>query len=555
MMKSRLYGCRINVSKYVLNILLCLAFSQSIWAATTPNQLVVDPLTPGMPKGLDFVVKVRTPGQNWKEVPTYTVKVSQGVDTRPPVQRAELPQNAPGGGARTNMGPVNSSIASFDFSGAVDVLITYQKGSIESARIRPLSYAIATEVKGNTLTFSLAQPRNLSVEVNGDIFTNLQLFANPVETSKPDPNDANVIYYGPGIHDIGRLTVPSGKTVYLAGGSLVEGAFLVNHAENVRILGRGILYQLNQAPTAGRPSQPRPQGTSPVQGTSGAQVAISAQPGVRSSRRDAILIEYSKNVEVNGIIEVPNTYTVLVGQSQNVAIRNIKSFSAGGNNDGIDIFTSTDVTVDGVFMRNSDDNIAIYGHRWNYYGDTRNITIQNSTLWADVAHPILVGTHGDTEHPDVQEDLNFINIDILDQREPQLDYQGCMSLNAGDSNLIRNVRFENIRVEDFREGQLFNLRVFFNRKYNTSPGRGIENVLFKDISYSGTHANPSIIAGYDDSRNIKNITFENLTINGRVISDDMPGKPGYYKTGDMARIFVGEHVDNLVFRTSGGQTQ
>ena len=123
-----------------------------------------------------------------------------------------------------------------------------------------------------------------------------------------------------------------------------------------------------------------------------------------------------------------------------------------------------------------------------------------------------------------------------------------MSLNAGDSNLIRNVRFENIRVEDFREGQLVNLRVFYNKMYNTSPGRGIESVLFKDITYNGTHANPSIIAGYDNTRMVKNVIFENLKVNGRVITDDMPGKPRWFKTGDIAGIFVGEHVEGLVFR-------
>jgi hypothetical protein len=123
-----------------------------------------------------------------------------------------------------------------------------------------------------------------------------------------------------------------------------------------------------------------------------------------------------------------------------------------------------------------------------------------------------------------------------------------MSLNAGDSNFIRDVIFENIRIENFRQGQLLNLRVFFNSKYCTSPGRGIENVLFKDIIYTGSNANLSIVAGYDENRKIKNITFENLVINGVRISDAMPGKPGFYKTGDMADIFVGEHVENVVFK-------
>ncbi len=49
-------------------------------------------------------------------------------------------------------------------------------------------------------------------------------------------------------------------------------------------------------------------------------------------------------------------------------------------------------------------------------------------------------------------------------------------------------------------------------------------------------------------RRVSGITFDNLVINGVRISDDMPGKPKWYKTGDMARIFIGEHVDGVVFK-------
>jgi hypothetical protein len=507
-------------------------------ASGVADQLVVYPVVEGMPRNGDFTVKVRTPGQKWQDIATYLVKVATGVDTRAPAQRPGLTTQSPlRNASRVGMGPQDSSIASFDFSGVVEVAITCNRGAIESARVRPLSYEIAPLVNGNTITFSLQQPINLSVEVNGDIFHNLQLFASSIETSRPDPNDPNVIYYGPGIHEIGTVAISSGKTVYLAAGSLVEGALIINNAENIRIFGRGIL------------SQPRGNASSiSARSPPGAPERIVSPANVRrTSRRDAVLIEFSKNIEVEGIIVVPTSYTVLVGQSRNVAIRNIKSVSAGANNDGIDIFDSSDVNIDNVFMRNSDDNIAIYGHRWSYYGDTRHVVVKNSTLWADAAHPILVGTHGDSAKPDLLDDITFLNIDILEQREPQLDYQGCMSLNAGDSNSIRNVRFENIRVEDFTQGQLLNMRVFYNRKYNTSPGAAIENVIFKDISYRGTHANPSIIAGYDETRQIRHIAFENLQVNGRIVADDMAGKPGYFKTGDMADIFIGEHVEDITF--------
>lgn len=489
-------------------------------AAPLTAEVVVYSAPEGCALNADFTVKVRAPGGEWQPVPTYLVKVDAVTGT--------------------DHAPRNSSLAYFDFTGAVEIAVTSARGRIEQARVRPLSYAITPRVDGDTLTFTLTQPRNLSVEVNGDIFGNLQLFANPLEASRPDPHDPNVIYFGPGLHEIQAapapesslpplvnephakypatfyrelrrrtLHVPSGKTVYIAGGAVVRGRITCEGVENVRILGRGMVEQ-------------GPKGS-----------------GVR--------IANSRNIEVNGI----STPQCLTGGSQQVRITNVKCLSYLGNGDGMNVISSSDVVIDGVFNRNSDDCITVYGTRGGFVGGSHDITVKNSTLWADVAHPILVGTHGNTPHPETLENLTFRNLDILDHMEAQLDYQGCLALNAGDSNLIRHVRFEDIRVEDFRQGQLVNLRVFYNRKYCTSPGRGIDDVLFKNISYNGTRADLSIIAGYDDTRPVRNVVFENLTINGRQISDQME-KPAWFRTSDLARIFVGEHVERVEFLPPGG---
>jgi hypothetical protein len=216
----------------------------------------------------------------------------------------------------------------------------------------------------------------------------------------------------------------------------------------------------------------------------------------------------------------PKHYTIYGGQSQHLTIRNLKSFSAQGWSDGIDLMSCSDVTIEDVFMRNSDDCIAIYGHRWDFSGDVRNYRVTNAILWADVAHPINIGLHGNTEGAgEVIENLLFQNIDILEQDEDDPDYQGCMAISCGDLNLVRHIRFEDIRIEDFQEGQLFNLRVVHNPKYNTGPGRGIENIHFNNISYTGTNLNPSLIKGLDAQHGIKNISFENLTINGKEVKD------------------------------------
>ena len=57
--------------------------------------------------------------------------------------------------------------------------------------------------------------------------------------------------------------------------------------------------------------------------------------------------------------------------------------------------------------------------------------MKNATLWADVAHPINVGGHGDPNGMDTVQNITFRNIDILDQAEKQIDYQGCLAINPG----------------------------------------------------------------------------------------------------------------------------
>lgn len=445
----------------------------------------------GAPQGIslnnDFIVKVRPEGKSkWVLVPTYLVKVDEVRETKHHVEHA--------------------SMATFDFSEKVEIEVTYNKGKIDSARVRPLSYDIPFTIEGNTLQFSLEKPANLSVEVNGDIFHNLHLFANPLDTFKVDKKNPDLIYFGPGIHRFegGEFRIPSGKTVYVAGGAVMMGRMLIENVHDVKLLGRGII-----------------------------------DPSVKMGIR----IANSRNVYVEGLMATQ----CVTGGSDSVTIRNVKVISYFGWGDGMNVFSSRNVLFDRVFCRTSDDCTTVYGTRLGFEGPSSNITMQNSTLWADVAHPIFIGIHGNVDKPEILENLNYVNIDILDHKEKQLNYQGCLAINAGDENLIRNVRFEDIRIENFRQGQLVNLRIFFNEKYCKAPGRGIENVVFKNVSYTGNRAEISVIEGYDAQRKVRNIRFENLRINGQIISDDMPGKPKWYHTGDMARIYVGPHVEGVSF--------
>lgn len=473
-------------------------------------KIVTYPAGPSVTVSEDYCVSVRQQPEtradmtegDWQQVAVYPVKVDEVRGTGHNVQTA--------------------SMAYFDFDGApAEVRVICRREAVKEARVRPLSYDIKPEISGDTLCFSMNRPCNMSVEVNGDIFHNLHLFANPIDTHRPSQKvlknlgkHKNLLYFAPGVHRLpgDTLRLESGTTIYVDGGARVFGTLIADGANDVRIYGRGEIH---------------PEG-----------------------RGEGVYIKRSKNIDVDGVIvtQIP------VGGSDSVNISNVKSISHYGWGDGMNVFASSNVNYDGVFCRNSDDCTTVYATRKGFRGGCRNISMANSVLWADVAHPIMIGLHGSAAEigPDAPADticnLLYRNIDILDHKEKQLDYQGCLTINCGDNNIVRDVTFDNIRIEDFREGQLFNIRIFYNDKYCAAPGTCIENVLIKDVTYNGRNSELSIIAGYDPTRKVSGITFDNLTINGLRIYDDMPGKPRWYKTGDMARIFIGEHVDNVTFK-------
>ena len=460
-------------------------------------KIVTYPAGTGVKTLNDFSVEVCQDDGRWLPVDVYPVKVDRVDEKGHNVEVA--------------------SMAYFDFDGTVKVRVVSHKEKVNRARVRPSSNQITPVCMGDTVTFSLARPCNLSVEVNGDIFHNLHLFANPIDKSRPSEKEikkalkkkgkTDLIYFGPGAHHLPNdtLLVPSGTTVYIDGGSRIYGNIFVEGAHDVNIFGRGEVH---------------PDG-----------------------RGAGILVRRSKNVKVDGVVvsQLP------IGQSDSVSVTNVKSISYYGWGDGMDVFSSSNVTLDGVFCRNSDDCTAVYASTQGFKGGSNNVLVKNATLWADVAHPINVGGHGDPHGMDTVQNVIFRNIDILDQAERQIDYQGCLAINPGDNTLVRNITFENIRIEDFRNGQLVNFRISYNPKYCVSTGRGIQNVLVKDVTYNGTGENLSIIAGYDEHHKISGVKFVNLVINGRKITDDMPGKPKWYKTGDMAGIFIGEHVEDVTF--------
>ena len=131
-----------------------------------------------------------------------------------------------------------------DFSKKIEVQVEKKNGSMAGAQIRPEIAGVVPIVDKKTITFSLTSPRKLSVELSGNIFNNLMVFANKTDSCVIDKNSP--LYFGPGIHKLGgdgkgSLALHSNDRVYIDGGAILYGKISANNANNISIAGRGIL--------------------------------------------------------------------------------------------------------------------------------------------------------------------------------------------------------------------------------------------------------------------------------------------------------------------------
>lgn len=463
------------------------------------------------PKGVScdgrYTVTVRTlPDGAWQEVATYAAWVDMH-DVR------------------------QCAVGIFDFTGQVEVCVRPDVSWVCSAVVRPVSLGIVPQNDGHEVRFVLDRPADMMLEINGERFHCLHLFAGTLvpapaenvirlDASRPGPHTTEVrrllpmlagmpkgrvLSFGPGLHVIDEyvLSVPSDTRIHLESGAVLIGALVVQGAENVVIDGHGVVWQRSFH---------------------------------RYSSINGVRISHSRNVTVEGLTFLnPPHYTVHLGGSEHITIRGIRSFSCEGWSDGIDMMSCRNVHVDGCFLRTSDDCIAIYGSRWEYRGDTRHVLVENCTLWADVAHPTIIGTHGDHAHDgDTLADITFRNVDILEHHELQPGYLGCLTINPGDKNIVRNVLYEDIRVEHIEHGKLIDIQIKRNPDYNPAPGRCIEHVTLRNIRCECVPPCDSVIAGYDPTRRVTDIILENVTAQGRLAAVQVGDYADHVTGGKMA---------------------
>jgi hypothetical protein len=363
------------------------------------------------------------------------------------------------------------NVASFSCSGTVTIRINANV-NIDTFSIHPKSGYIKATVNGSRITFTINGPQKLYIEINN--LPHLAIFANPLEINPPKKGDPGVIYYGPGVHNPGRINLVSNMTMYIAGGAIVNADIYGRKLQNVTITGRGI-----------------------IQGK--------------------IEMTSCSNFNVSGIF-MRNTegWTNTLTDCHNSSYRNVKVFSyeAIYSVDGIDPVSCTNFTIDDCFMRCRDDCVAIKSGDMKLRVDS--IYISNCVMvgWA-CSDGITIGFE---LNGGPVENIYVKNCDILYARgDGRTNGHSAFSIVCDGPAMVQNINFEDIRVENQVEFKNLEIIVTDGTLYGTDPPGHIRGVLLKNIQWENK-SKPFIINGYSPDNLVEDITFDKCSVGGQILT-------------------------------------
>ena len=383
---------------------------------------------------------------------------------------------------------------SFSFSGAVTVQVKLRDGTaINTAIIRPLSKNVHAEVKNNTVSFKLTAPANVYVELDGKPRDPLFIFANPLEANISTKATPNVIYFGPGVTDLGKepLTIAEGQTVYLAGGAYVKGRLQTagpSGGKAVTIRGRGILSGIDD---------------------------IAQKSGLFSNFMIGAAPKTALELHVEGIV-ITDSHGVGVLAHKRLTAENVKLLAWLMQTDGIS--GGNESLVKDCFLKVNDDGLHFH------QSGTKLI---NNIIWRQNAGSALQMGWNVAQNVDGElcDGLDIIGDDMgrthLERDWANADVVSLIDIHQHAT--YKNIVIENVRHEK-KPYQLFGVRTMLvlEDKFHTSyrDGRGsVEGMVFQNITSTEKPLHPSVFDGNgSEPGTIKNVTFDNLQIGGSLVT-------------------------------------
>ena len=420
----------------------------------------------------------------------------------------------------------------------------------ENVKIRPQSLGIVPRVENGAIKFTLDKPAYFTVEPYGRNRA-LHIFADPISEYNVDKASPDVLYFGAGEHDVGFIELTGNQTLFIDEGAVVYACVRAMDAENIKILGRGILDN----------SRNRERILFDV------NVENNSEAVNNAIREHTIQLEYCTNVEIDGItIRDSLVYNIRPIGCEKLSIKNVKIIGCWRyNSDGIDMHNCIDVHISDCFIRTFDDSICVKGFDCYYDGDVeaavraamyrngkaydvfKNVVVENCVIWNDWGKCLEIGA--ETRAEEIC-NITFRSCDLIHLTGAALD---CMNVDYAD---VHDVTFSSIRIEADEvipkpliqkndaeryvntDTQYMPLtacaEVVYHHEYSVGGDRRGKN---RDIRFESIHVLSDklprfFFQGYDEAHKTENVLISNFYLNGKLIAE-LP--ESNWKIGEFAK--------------------
>ena len=408
-------------------------------------------------------------------------------------------QETPVGVEQSAERPVEST--AFQFNGKAEIRIVVNK-PFDKCRIRPLRFGLTerakrtpTDAGGQEMRFVLDEPRRLLIDVDG--LPDLALISSRPDADLPRPDDPNVIYFGPGVHEPGRIRVQSNQTVFLDAGAKVYGTIEGTCVENVRVTGRGRLY--------------------------------GAKHTDWSKRTYGIVFDRSRNITVEKIgVRDCYWWTTKFLLCDDVVVRDVNLISFNRNNGGLMIDGCRNLRASDCLLMSRDD--CICPHALNAAGNgevvSQDMLFENLVLYNFYdGNAIRIGASFETSEV---RDWRFRDIDVVRRKG------AAIYADHSDWATVRNLVFENF-VDESAHGNSIDMRIdktgySCQTGYRDERGR-FDGLYFLNMRTSGAAI---VLKGFDREHGFDNVVFAGCWIGDRPVQG-------------RADIQTNEFVTNLKF--------
>ena len=403
--------------------------------------------------------------------------------------------------------------------------------AFENVIIRPLDSVEPFEVtEEGWIRFRIEKPGFYMVEPFGRHHV-LHIFADPVKDYNVKEEEEHVIYFGRGVHEAGTIELHSNETLYIEEGAVVFASVVAKDAENIRILGRGILDNSHNKEEI----------------LYEAKEENNLAAVNNAIRTHTIQLEYCSKVEIDGItIRDSLVYNIRPIACSDLKIRDVKIIGCWRyNSDGIDMHNCENVEISGCFIRTFDDCICVKGFDYllkeedmwrngKAFTSFRHVHVKDCTIWNDWNDCLEIGaeTRADEICDIIFEDCHIIHVttSVLD----------CTNVDYAD---VHDVTYKNIYVEydevvpvpvlQTNDNQVYENpnpdyvprlicgEILYHFEYSADKERRgkIRDFTYENIHLTGRQKPLIYFKGYDEAHGCRNIVISDLYWNGEKLTE------------------------------------